>query len=291
MNKNTANAILLISCPDKRGITACVTDFIYKHNGNVEHADQHVDKEQAVFFMRIEWSLEGFDIDRDDIAGLLKPLAEQYNMTWKLYFSDELPSIALFVSKQLHCIADLLYRYKAGDLRAEIPIVVSNHEDARQLVEAYGIKFFHIEKTRENCDKKETEELSVLKKYNIETVVLARYMQVLSEKFVSLYDNNIINIHHSFLPAFMGAKPYEQAYKRGVKIIGATSHYVTPDLDAGPIIEQDVVRISHRDSIDDLKKKGADLEKVVLSRAVRWHLDRKLLVYGEGENTKTVVFD
>jgi formyltetrahydrofolate deformylase len=291
MDKNSAHAILLISCPDRRGLIAAVTDFIYRNNGNIEHADQHVDKDKGIFFMRIEWSLEGFNIKREEIYGEFKNIADYYKMDWKLYFSDEKPKLAIFVSKKLHCLYDLLYRYKEGQLNAQIPLIISNHPDAESLAEAFGIEFMEFRITKENKSEQEKKEIEVLKDRGIEVVILARYMQILTDQFVDNFPRNIINIHHSFLPAFVGAKPYEQAYRRGVKIIGATSHYVVEKLDAGPIIEQDVVRVSHRSSISDLRRMGEDLEKVVLGRAVRWHLDRKVLVYGTEDGAKTVVFD
>ncbi len=282
-----ANAILLISCPDKRGIIARVSNFIYHNNGNIEHSDQHIDTQTDTFFMRIEWSLEGFKIEKDKIREHFQPLADEFSMDWTLYFTDYLPRVAIFVSKSTHCLYDLLLRYRGGQFRCEIPLVISNHPDARRIAESFGIKFYEFPITPDTKREQEKKEIAILKEEEIDLIVLARYMQILSSEFVSEFPNQIINIHHSFLPAFRGRRPYRQAYRRGVKIIGATSHYVTEVLDEGPIIEQDTVRISHRDSLDDLIRKGEDLEKVVLSRAVRWHLERKILVY----NNKTVIFD
>jgi len=281
------NAILLISCPDRKGIVAAITNFIYQNNGNIEHADQHIDFQTNTFFMRIEWSLKGFNIPQDKIAEEFTSIAEKFSMNWKLYFSSQIPRMAIFVSRHLHCLYDLLYRYQSNQFRCKIPLVISNYPYAQKLVSHFGINFFEFPINKENRLKQEEEEIALLKKENIELVVLARYDRILSEQFVNESPNQIINIHHSFLPAFVGKNPYRQAYERGVKIIGATSHYVTKELDAGPIIEQDVVRVTHRDSLEDLKRKGEDLEKIVLSRAVKWHLERKILVY----NNKTVIFD
>jgi len=291
MKAGSENAILLISCPDQRGLIAAVTDFIFKNNGNIEQADQHVDHDAGIFFMRIEWSLTDFSISREEIGAEFDKIAVKYSMDRELYFTGYRPKIALFVSKELHCLYDLLFRYKEGRIKAEIPLIISNHSAAADIAENFGIKFFEIRKNKENKEEQEKKELEILRKNNIDTVVLARYMQILTGQFIESYRNRIINIHHSFLPAFAGANPYEQAYRRGVKIIGATSHYVTEELDAGPIIEQDVVRITHRDSVEDLKRKGEDLEKVVLSRAVNLHLQRRILVYATDGGEKTVVFN
>jgi formyltetrahydrofolate deformylase len=282
-----STAILLISCPDRRGITASVTDFVYRNNGNVEHADQHIDAQSGTFFMRIEWSLDNFNIHVAGVAAKFSPLARKFAMKWSFFLSDETPRVAVFVSRPTAVLQDLLLRYEAGQFRCVIPLVISNHPDAASIAERFGVEFFIFPKTKKNKLALEREELRLLRRHKIETVVLARYMQVLSHDFVRAFPNKIINIHHSFLPAFAGSRPYLQAYRRGVKIIGATSHYVNSVLDAGPIIEQDTVRVSHRDSLTDLEQKGEELEKIVLSRALRWHLERKVLVY----NNKTVVFD
>jgi len=281
------NAILLISCPDKRGITATVTNFVFQNNGNIEHADQHIDKETNTFFMRIEWSLTKFKIQKSKIKNAFDPIAGKFGMDWNLYFTDEAPRMAIFVSKYTHCLYDLLLRQKSGQLRCVIALIVSNHPDAKGIAKDFGIKFSQITVDKKNKTSAEKRQAALLRDEKIDVVVLARYGQILTKDFVSQFSNQIINIHHSFLPAFVGKSPYAQAYKKGVKIIGATSHYVVSELDAGPIIEQDTVRVSHRDALGDLVMKGEDLEKVVLSRAVRWHLEHKILVY----NNKTVIFD
>jgi len=282
-----SQAILLISCPDQKGITASVTDFVYQHGGNILHADQHIDEQSNTFFMRIEWDLKGFSLKPEDIAKAFEMVAKQFKMQRELYFSDQKPRVAVFVSKHLHCLHDLLYRYSSGQLACEIPLIISNHPEAAGIAGGHGITFSEIPITQENKAAQEKKEIDLLKKENIDLIVLARYHQILSAAFVKAFPSRIINIHHSFLPAFAGKDPYAQAYNKGVKIIGATSHYVTAALDEGPIIEQDTVRISHRDSLDDLKRKGEDLEKLVLSRAVRLSLQRKILCYGN----KTVIFD
>lgn len=280
-------AILLISCPDKKGIVAKITDFIYQNNGNIEHADQHIDSQTKTFFMRIEWALQNFAIAKEDIAGSFSSLANEFAMDYKLYFSDETPKIAVFVSRFTHCLYDILLRQKEGQLKCHIPFVVSNHNEAKSIADNFGIRFFEFPKTATNKVEVEKKEIELLKKENIDSIVLARYTQIFTKQFIDEFPNRIINIHHSFLPAFVGSNPYAQAYRRGVKIIGATSHYVTEELDAGPIIEQDTTRVSHRDCLKDLKREGQDLERTVLSRALRWHLERKILAY----NNKTVVFD
>ncbi len=280
-------AILLISCQDRKGITAAVTGFIAVNKGNIIHADQHIDEESNTFFMRVEWSLDGFVIGKDKIAAAIEDLAQEFQMAWDLSVSDAPMRVAIFVGKRLHCLYDLLYRYKAGQLACVIPLIISNHPDAAPLAADFKIKFREFAMLRENKPDMEQLQVSILSEEKINCLVLARYQQVLSPTFVNLYKNRIINIHHSFLPAFAGKNPYRQAYQKGVKLIGATSHYVTETLDEGPIIEQDTVRISHRDSINDLMRKGEDLEKGVLSRALRWHLEKKILCYAN----KTVVFD
>lgn len=281
------HAILLISCPDRKGITAAVTNFIYHNNGNIVHADQHIDDQSNTFFMRIEWSLKGFGLPRQKIAGRFGPIARRFQMRWKLGFTDQIPRAAIFVSKPLHCLYDLLYRREAGHFACAVPVIISNHPDAAEAAKEFGIAFHEFPITPRNKEVQEKKQMEILRRQDIDVVVLARYHQILSARFVRRFPNRIINIHHSFLPAFAGKSPYAQAYKKGVKIIGATSHYVTEELDQGPIIEQDTVRVSHRDSLQDLVLKGEDLEKAVLSRAVRWHLERKILCYGN----KTVIFD
>ena len=281
------HAILLISCPDSKGITAAVTGFISNNSGNIIHADQHIDEQSNTFFMRIEWSLEGFSIKREKISESFNAIATKFHMTWQLHFSGEKERVAIFVSKHLHCLYDLLYRYRSGQLACEIPLIISNHPDASSLAKDFKIKFHEFAILPENKIAQEKKQLEVLKQEKIDLVVLARYHQILTPAFIDRYKNRIINIHHSFLPAFAGKNPYLQAHQKGVKVIGATSHYVTEALDQGPIIDQDTVRISHRDAVEDLVRKGEDLEKVVLSRAVRWDLEKKILCYGN----KTVVFD
>jgi formyltetrahydrofolate deformylase len=289
MTNSTKNsAILLIHCPDKPGIVVTITDFIHNNGGNILYLDQHVDSERGVFFMRIEWDLEKFAIQRDKIAEYFETLAgSRYQMTFQLHFSDTKLRMAIFVSKMSHCFYDLLARYECGELEVDIPIIISNHSDLQHVAERLGIDFHCLSITRENKKQQEGKQKELLTQHKIDFIVLARYMQVLSDDFVKDYPQQVINIHHSFLPAFPGGRPYHSAYERGVKIIGATSHYVTAELDAGPIIEQDVVHVSHKDSVDDMVRIGRDLEKIVLARAVRHHVHHDLLVY---EN-RTVVFE
>jgi formyltetrahydrofolate deformylase len=281
------SAILLTSCPDQKGIVAALSDFVFRHNGNILHADEHADENSNLFLMRVEFDPKDFDINLADFSKHFSPIAEKFAMQWRLARSNVRHKMAILVSKYDHCLVDLLYRHKSGELACEIPLVISNHPDNRPIADFYQIPFFEVSVTKENKSEAEQKILGLLKQHDPDFIVLARYMQILSNDFVNEYPHRIINIHHSFLPAFVGAKPYHQAFTRGVKLIGATSHYVTDVLDDGPIIEQDVVRISHRDSLDDLLQKGRDLEKVVLSRAVRWHIENRVLLYGN----KTVVFD
>ena len=287
MTDEPITATLLISCRDQKGLVAAVSDFLYRNNGNIIHADQHTDQEEGVFLQRVEWELEGFDVAREEIEATFKPIALRFGMQWTLHFSDYQPSVALFVSKLPHCLYDLLGRWRMGEFRGAVPLVISNHEDHREIAESYGVTFHSLPVTADNKAQQENVALKLLEEWDIDTVVLARYMQILSADFVERYPNRLINIHHSFLPAFAGARPYHQAHERGVKIIGATAHYVTRELDQGPIIEQDVARVSHRDSVNDLVRKGRDLEKTVLARAVDLHLRNRIVVYGN----KTVVFD
>lgn len=275
-----ASAILLMHCPDKRGIIAVVSEFICKNNGNIIFLDQHVDEVTGAFFMRIEWDLAEFVIPREKIGEYFDVLiGQRYQMEWELHFSSEIPRMALFVSRLPHCLFDILARWKSQEIRAEIPLIVSNHQNLEPVARQFGVDFAHFDMTRENKAEQEAAQLELLRKHQVGFIVLARYMQILSEDFVRHYPNRIINIHHSFLPAFPGAKPYHQAYERGVKVIGATSHYVTAELDCGPIIAQDIIRVSHQDSVADLVRKGRDLEKLVLSRAVWHHLRHQVLVY------------
>ena len=280
-------AKLLLHCPDKPGILAEVTDFITVNKGNIIYLDQYVDHVENIFFMRIEWELKNFLIPQEKIEDYFATLyAQKYEMFFRLYFSDTKPRMAIFVSKMSHCLFDLLARYTAGEWNVEIPLIISNHPDLQHVAERFGIPFYLFPITKETKEEQEKKEMELLAKHKVNFIVLARYMQVISERMIDAYPNRIINIHHSFLPAFLGAKPYHAAFERGVKIIGATSHYVTTELDAGPIIEQDVVRITHKDTVEDLVNKGKDLEKIVLSRAVQKHIERKVLAY----KNKTVIF-
>jgi formyltetrahydrofolate deformylase len=285
--RNRNSAILLISCPDQKGLNAAIADFIFRNNGNILHADEHQDEDLGLFLMRVEWDLAGFAIAMGEFEKHFAPIAAKFAMEWKVALSSARPRVALFVSKYDHCLVDLLYRHRSGELACDIPAIVSNHPDVQALADFYKVPLHVVPVTKENKASAEKAELDLLGPLGIDLIVLARYMQVLSTDFIRHYPHRIINIHHSFLPAFVGGKPHHQAYQRGVKLIGATSHYVTEVLDDGPIIEQDVVRISHRDALEDLIQKGRDLEKVVLSRAVRWHIESRILLYGN----KTVVFD
>jgi formyltetrahydrofolate deformylase len=278
-------ATLLITCPDRKGLVASVSGLLYAHGANITHADQHQDHEAGLFFMRVEWALEDFDVPAFRAA--FAPLAASLEMQWRLELSTLVPRVAIFVSRQLHCLADLLHRHSDGELRCSIPLIVGNHDDARTLAAFHGIPFHCIPVQKDNKSAAEAQHLTLLAENRIDLLVLARYMQILSPEFVAAHANPIINVHHSFLPAFVGAKPYHRAFERGVKFIGSTSHYVTAVLDDGPIIEQDVTRISHRDQVEDLIEKGRDLERIVLSRAVKWHLEHRILRYG----SKTVVFN
>ena len=271
-------AKLLLHCPDQPGILAEVTDFITVNKGNIIYLDQYVDHVENIFFMRIEWELESFLVPQEKIEDYFETLyAQKYGMSFRLYFSDVKPRMAIFVSKMSHCLFDLLARYTAGEWNVEIPLIISNHPDLQHVAERFGIPFHLFPITKETKEEQEKKEMELLAKHKVNFIVLARYMQVISEKMIDAYPNRIINIHHSFLPAFVGAKPYHAAFERGVKIIGATSHYVTTELDAGPIIEQDVVRITHKDTVQDLVNKGKDLEKIVLSRAVQKHIELSLI--------------
>jgi formyltetrahydrofolate deformylase len=281
------SAILLVSCPDRKGEVAAISDFVFRHNGNILHADEHADEESGLFLMRVEFDPKDFDIDLADFGKHFSLVAEKFEMQWRLAQSSYRPRMIILVSKYDHCLVDLLYRHKSGELGCDIPLIISNHPDNQPIANFYGIPYITIPVPQDNKRQAEEKILGLLRHHDPDFIVLARYMQILSNEFVNQYPQRIINIHHSFLPAFIGAKPYHQAFTRGVKLIGATSHYVTEALDDGPIIEQDVIRISHRDSLDDLLQKGRDLEKVVLSRAVRWHIENRVLLYGN----KTVVFN
>lgn len=283
----TDTACLLIESPDRKGLVAAIADFLYQHDANILHADQHQDAEAGRFFMRVEWDLDGFDLDRPAFEAAFAPICSRFSMKWRLAWGRRRPKVAIFVSRYLHCLADLLYRNDAGDLDCDVAMVISNHEDGRRLTEFHGVPFHHIPVTAETKAEAEAKQWQLLDEAGVDLVVLARYMQVLSADFTARYPARIINVHHSFLPAFSGARPYHRAHERGVKLIGATSHYVTEVLDDGPIIEQDVLRVSHRDQLDDLIRKGRDLERAVLSRAVRWHCTHRILTYAN----KTVVFE
>ncbi len=285
------SAILLVSCPDAKGEVATIADFVFRHGGNILHADEHADEESGLFLMRVEFDPKDFDIDladeaRADFGRHFEPIATRFQMKWRLAQSSQRQRMIIFVSKYDHCLVDLLYRHQSGELACDIPLIISNHADNQTIADFYKIPYEIVRVTKDNKAEAEARIQSLIDQHRPDFMVLARYMQILSNEFVHRYPQRIINIHHSFLPAFVGARPYHQAFERGVKLIGATSHYVTQVLDDGPIIEQDVVRVSHRDTVDDLIRKGRDLEKVVLSRAVRWHVENRVLVYGN----KTVVF-
>jgi formyltetrahydrofolate deformylase len=283
-----SKAILLIQCQDQKGIVAAVSDFLFYNQGNISGIDQYIDKDSELFFMRVEWELEGFRIPKHEInEGFIKTIGSKFDIEHKLYFTDPAPRMALFVSKLSHCLFDILGRHQAGELKVKIPFIISNHKDLEPIAEGFNIPFHYFEMNAENKEEQEVKQLELLKERKIDFVVLARYMQILSPNFINAFPNNIINIHHSFLPAFVGAKPYHAAHARGVKIIGATSHYVTAELDAGPIIEQDVARVRHHNSVDDLVQMGQDVEKVVLSKAIKYHVQRKVMVMGN----KTIIFN
>lgn len=287
MERSNSTAILLMHCPDRQGIVAVATRFINDNGGNIIYLDQHVDREEGHFFMRMEWELDGFRIAKEDIREVFDRLfARRFDVNLEVYFNDRVPRMAIFVSKLSHCLYDLLARYTAGEWRVELPLIVSNHPDMANVARRFDVPYHHIPITKETKAQQEKKTLKLLRENKVDFIVLARYMQIVSGDFICQYPNNIINIHHSFLPAFVGAKPYHAAHERGVKLIGATSHYVTTELDAGPIIGQDIVRITHRDSVKNLVHKGQDLEKIVLSQAVELHIDRKILTY----KNKTVIF-
>jgi formyltetrahydrofolate deformylase len=281
-------ATLLFSCPDRRGLVAKLANFIYANGGNIVHSDHHTDFTAGLFLSRIEWQIEGFNLPRELIAPAFNAICQPLNGTYNIHFSDAVPRMAIWVSRQNHCLLDLIWRQQSGEFSAEIPLIISNHPDLEPIAKQFGIDYHYLPITKDNKQEQQARQLALLKEYQIDLVILAKYMQIISPEFIDKFSShNIINIHHSFLPAFVGANPYHKAYERGVKIIGATGHYITADLDAGPIIEQDVVRITHRDEVEDLIRKGKDLERIVLARAVRHHLQNRVLVYGN----KTVVFE
>lgn len=280
-------AILLIQCPDQKGIVAEVSRFLYSYNGNILEVDQHVDEEMGMFFMRAAWELDSFSLKMEEIGSRFEAeVGHMFRMEFKLHFNFPKPRMAIFVSKLSHCLFDILGRHHAGQMEVDIPLVISNHKDLKPIVEAFGIPFFHIPVTSANKESAESHQLRLLEEHKVDFIVLARYMQIVSEAFIRHFPNRIINIHHSFLPAFVGARPYHAAYERGVKIIGATAHYVTEELDAGPIIEQEVARVRHHNTIAELVQIGQDVEKVTLSKAIKYHLDRKVLTF----RNKTIVF-
>lgn len=278
-------AILLLSCPDQIGLVAKIANFVFSNGGNIIHADHHTDFANGLFLSRIEWQLAGFNLPREIIAPAFEAIAKPLQADWQLHFSDVRPRLALWVSQQDHCLLDLLWRQQAGELAADIPLMISNHESLKTIAQQFGIDFYCFPIAAASKLEQETKELELLRQYQIDLVILAKYMQILSSQFLSQFFQ-VINIHHSFLPAFAGANPYQRAYERGVKLIGATAHYATADLDEGPIIAQDVVSITHRDEVSDLIRKGKDLERIVLARAVRLHLQHRVLAY----RNRTVVF-
>jgi len=279
--------VLLVQCPDRKGLDATIADFIYRHDGNILHFEQHQAGEERFYLARVEWDLEGFRLKLDEFDQAFGPIAHKFGMNWSIALGSQRPRVAIFVSKYDHCLVDLLYRQRSGELHCDFPLMISNHADAKHHANFYGVPYYQIPVSKENKPQAEAQQLELLERYQIDLVVLARYMQVLSDDFIQRYPRPIINIHHSFLPAFVGAKPHQQAFQRGVKLIGATAHYVTAVLDDGPIIEQGVARITHKDDVDDLVEKGRDLEKVVLSRAVRWHIENRILLHGN----RTVIFE
>ncbi|MBN1348667.1 formyltetrahydrofolate deformylase [candidate division KSB1 bacterium] len=280
-------AILLLSCPDRVGLVSRISHFLFERGGNILDLDEHVDTDQKLFFIRIAWDMDGFSIPASEVAEAFAPLAKEFNAAWKIRFAERKMKIAIFVSKYEHCLQEILWKHSIGELAIDIPLIISNHPTLKSLSEQYDIPFHVFPVTKDNKIEQEQKELELLNLHQVDTIVLARYMQILSAQFVNEYPSQIINIHHSFLPAFIGGNPYKQAYERGVKIIGATSHYVTENLDEGPIIEQDIIRISHRDSVKDLIRKGRDLERLVLARALYAHANHRILVHGR----KTIVFD
>jgi len=285
--ENKSTAILLLSCKDRTGLISRISHFVFERGGNILDLDEHVDVDDKQFFIRIAWDMKNFTVPESEVADAFTPLAKEFGATYKINFTGKNLRVAVFVSKLEHCLQEILWRQRLGEFNIEIPLIVSNHEDLRHLAEQYSIPFFVFPVTKENKPEQERKELALLEEQRINTIVLARYMQVLSPQIVCKFQNEIINIHHSFLPAFAGSDPYRQAYERGVKIIGATSHYVTEELDEGPIIEQDIIRISHKDTVSDLVRKGRDLERLILARAMYFHAQHRILVHGK----RTIVFE
>jgi len=287
LTENKLSAILLLSCPDRRGLVSRISHFVFERGGNILDLDEHVDIDGKYFFLRLAWDMKNFSIPESEVAEAFAPLAKEFNATCKINFTGKNLRVAIFVSKFDHCLQEILWRQRLGEFNIEIPLIISNHPDLKSLAEHYGVPFFLFPVTEENKPEQEKKEMILLKENQVDTIVLARYMQILTEQFVDEYPNQIINIHHSFLPAFIGPNPYKQAYERGVKIIGATSHYITKELDEGPIIEQDIIRISHKDTISDLVRKGRDLERMILARALYHHSQYRILVHGK----KTIIFE
>jgi len=287
MNNGSSHATLILSCPNQKGLVAQISQFIFQHKGDIINLDEHVDKEEQMFFIRVEWDLKESTVSTDQFEKEFELLAKKFSASWEIKYSCNKARIAIFVSKYDHCLQEILWRYSYNELDAEIVMIISNHENLKYLADRHTIPFYYFPITKETKLEQEEKELALLAEHNIDTIVLARYMQILSPKFVEKYPNGIINIHHSFLPAFIGADPYKRAYERGVKLIGATSHYVTEDLDEGPIIEQDVERITHKDSLKDLIRKGRDLERLVLARALNLHINNRVLKFGK----KTIIFE
>lgn len=284
---NNSNAILLLSCPDRNGLVSRISNFIFERGGNILNLDEHVDSDEKIFFIRVEWDMTNFSIPATDLDEAFAPMAKEFNAKFKIEFTNRKLRFAIFTSKYDHCIQEILWRQKLREFPIEIPLIISNHPDLKNLADQYEIPYHYIPISKETKAEQEAKELALLEEYDIDTIVLARYMQILSSDLLEKFGKPIINIHHSFLPAFIGGNPYKQAYKRGVKLIGATSHYVTEDLDEGPIIEQDIIRISHKDTTRDLVRKGRDLERLVLARAIRYHSQHRILVHGR----KTIIFD
>lgn len=287
MNEKSLTAILLLSCPDRTGLVSRLSNFVFERGGNILDLDEHVDEEEKQFFVRVAWDMKNFSISPSEVKNAFAPLGKEFNASWKINFTGKKLKAAVFVSRYDHCLQEILWRQRSEEFNIEIPLIISNHEDLQYLAEQNDIAYHVFPITKENKAEQEKKEIELLKQNDIDTIILARYMQILSSDFVNEYPNQIINIHHSFLPAFVGSNPYKQAFKRGVKIIGATSHYVTEDLDEGPIIEQDIIRISHKDSVNDLIRKGRDLERMILSRAIYHHSHHRILVHGK----KTIVFE
>jgi formyltetrahydrofolate deformylase len=287
VSENNLTAILLLSCKDRIGLVSRIAHFVFERGGNIIDLNEHVDTDEKYFFVRIAWDMKNFSIPAGEVVEAFSPLAKEFNATWRINFTGRNLRVVIFVSKYDHCLREILWRQRLGEFNIDIPLIISNHEDLKPLAEHYNIPFYVFPITEENKHEQEKKELALLKENQIDSIVLARYMQIITQQIIDKYKNQIINIHHSFLPAFTGSNPYKQAYERGVKIIGATSHYVTKDLDDGPIIEQDIIRISHKDTVKDLIRKGRDLERLILARALYFHSEHRILVHGK----KTIIFE